>query len=161
MDLNEIIDDETSKPEESQLIYALVRALKPTVCVETGTHRGFTSLHIAKALEENGKGHLWTYDVKDYGQTKIENPRITWIVASSESLNNEKIDFAFVDGCHASDFVEREFINLRSRLNPGAIVVFHDHSPNPSSGPALAIKNLGINVIFLPTNYGMGIYRHE
>jgi len=167
MELSELRDGDTSMQEEAEFLAALVRAIKPTICLETGTHKGYASIHIGNALKANEKGHLWTYDITDYGQGKNITDAgldgiVTTVVQDSKNLKlSDMIDFAFIDGCHNDLFVEDEFKNLLPQLNHGAIVIFHDHSTVPGSGPALAIKNLGIKVIYIPTKYGMGIYRYE
>jgi predicted O-methyltransferase YrrM len=45
-----------------ELITGLVRGLKPKVCVEIGSARGYSSCHIGLALKENGKGKLYAID---------------------------------------------------------------------------------------------------
>ena len=167
MDYEEIRDGETSMREEAEFLRSLVRAIKPTICLETGTHKGYSAIHIGTALKENKKGHLWTFDIQDYGQGKnVEDAGlsdwVTPIIHDSIGMQLEnKIDFAFIDGDHNDKSVEREIVNLLPQLNHGAIVIFHDHSTNHDNGPAAAIKNTGINVIYIPTHYGTGIYRHE
>jgi len=42
---------------------------------------------------------------------------------------NEKISFAFIDGCHLYDFVRRDFFFVYGLLNPGGIVCMHDMLP--------------------------------
>ncbi len=46
-------------PETGRSLYALVRAILPQVVVEFGTAHGFSTLHLAAALRDNGKGHLY------------------------------------------------------------------------------------------------------
>src|SRR5258708_3945530 len=56
--------------EVGEFLNALVRMTKPSIVVETGTHKGFSTLMIAQALKANGKGHLYTFDLTDYGIMK-------------------------------------------------------------------------------------------
>jgi len=51
---------------EAEVLYALVRAIKPNICLEIGTHRGFSTNYIIQALKDNGFGHLWTTDPFEY-----------------------------------------------------------------------------------------------
>jgi len=54
--------------------YALVRALKPELVVETGVHDGLGSLLLLRALERNrGAGRLISFDI---------NPAAGWLVGS-------------------------------------------------------------------------------
>jgi hypothetical protein len=49
-------------PVEGQIIYALIRAMRPDVVVEFGVAAGCSSKHILKALVKNRKGKLFSYD---------------------------------------------------------------------------------------------------
>ena len=42
--------------ETGELLYGLVRAIKPTNAIETGTFEGFSAVNMAKALKQNKKG---------------------------------------------------------------------------------------------------------
>ncbi|ABD89039.1 O-methyltransferase [Rhodopseudomonas palustris] len=46
-------------PETGRSLYALVRAIRPKVVVEFGTAHGFSTLHIAAALRDNGEGRIY------------------------------------------------------------------------------------------------------
>ncbi|MCC5875522.1 MAG: class I SAM-dependent methyltransferase [Candidatus Sumerlaeia bacterium] len=50
-------------PELGRLIYTIVRAIKPTLVVETGSFIGYSSLCILQALEDNDAGHLHCFDL--------------------------------------------------------------------------------------------------
>src|SRR5262249_25116231 len=45
------------------VLYCIVRALKPDVFIETGTRWGIGAYFIVRAMEENQKGHLYTFDI--------------------------------------------------------------------------------------------------
>jgi len=49
--------------EGALLCYAFVRLNRPEIVVETGVGRGVTSHYILRALEENGKGHLYSIEL--------------------------------------------------------------------------------------------------
>ncbi|MEF8833062.1 MAG: class I SAM-dependent methyltransferase [Candidatus Thermoplasmatota archaeon] len=49
--------------ESGQKLYDLIRKLEPEIMVETGVCNGFSSSVILKAMEENGKGHLYSVDL--------------------------------------------------------------------------------------------------
>ena len=58
-------------------LYFLIRELKPEKIIETGVHRGVSSLFILQALEDNEKGELYSidlplaeYDTDSQGATK-------------------------------------------------------------------------------------------
>src|SRR5947207_14206936 len=52
-------------------LYAVVRAFKPGVVVETGVSSGMSSAHILRALAENGKGTLHSIDLPNVQQGSI------------------------------------------------------------------------------------------
>jgi len=49
--------------EAGILLYAMVRALKPEVVVETGVANGVSSSFILKALDRNSRGRLYSIDL--------------------------------------------------------------------------------------------------
>jgi predicted O-methyltransferase YrrM len=57
----------TLPPDEGALLYALVRALSPTVVVETGTANGSSTLYFLAALRRNGHGRLISIDMPFVG----------------------------------------------------------------------------------------------
>jgi predicted O-methyltransferase YrrM len=46
-----------------ELLYALVRASRPTTVVEFGTSYGISTLHLAAAVADNGVGHVFTTEL--------------------------------------------------------------------------------------------------
>jgi len=48
---------------EYSAIYALIRLLRPATVVETGVADGTTSAYILQALDDNGRGHLYSIDL--------------------------------------------------------------------------------------------------
>jgi hypothetical protein len=45
------------------VLYCITRLLKPDVFIETGTRWGLGSYFVARAMEENGRGQLYTFDL--------------------------------------------------------------------------------------------------
>lgn len=50
------------RPEIGEDLYALVRSQEPDTVVETGVCNGFSTLSLLSALEENGRGSLYSID---------------------------------------------------------------------------------------------------
>lgn len=120
----------------ADLLYGLVRATRPRVCIETGTHKGRSTRAIVSALHANAEveilpltyvgymsdtGHLWTVDELDYGlmtQGAIrdhEKPFVTQVLGHTPDAlalppfdTLEGIDFAFLDGDHTAAGVDAE-----------------------------------------------------
>ena len=63
-------------------LYAVVRALKPGVVVETGVASGISSAHILRALAANGKGTLYSIDLPNVqeGSAVPEGRTSGWMV---------------------------------------------------------------------------------
>lgn len=62
-------------PEIGRLIYSIVRALKPSIVVETGSYIGYSGICIAQAMEDNKVGHLHCFDL--FGEVSDEPVPIT------------------------------------------------------------------------------------
>ena len=113
--------------------YAFVRALKPSVVVETGVDRGHGSLILCAALLRNAQeGKHGRY----YG-TDI-NPDAGWLLGgkyaavgrilygdSIKSLKalDEKIDLFINDSDHSADYEFREYETIGPRLGPNAVIL--------------------------------------
>lgn len=131
--------------DSAAVLYGLVRAMKPHICVEIGSARGNSTCHIGKALKENGFGKLYAID---------PHTRTTWNdIGSIDSLDALKeniaefgienhvqiirdwsinvtpacpIDLLFIDGDHGLEGVKRDWDKFTPHLNPFGVVVFHD-----------------------------------
>jgi len=108
--------------------YAIVRATKPLVVVETGTEKGLGSIVLAEALIKNGAGRLITIDMEpssglllgaEYGGV-IERMIDDSLLAISKI---DQIDLFIHDSDHSAEHERREFEILQSRLTADAIVL--------------------------------------
>ena len=48
--------------DSANLLYGLVRSMKPETCVEIGSARGKSACYIGIALNENGRGRVYAID---------------------------------------------------------------------------------------------------
>ena len=132
--------------------YALIRIFKPEVVVESGTEKGLGSLIIAKALEKNGTGTLFTLDIDIYAGSllRIKDQNIKLIIGSSiESLKEiRNIDFFIQDSNHSVDYEIQELNLIKDKLNKKSIVI----SDNAHESNALFnwSKSLGRRYMFVP-----------
>jgi predicted O-methyltransferase YrrM len=131
---------------ESSAIYALVRLLRPEKVVETGVADGATSAYILQALEDNGRGHLYSIDLPSPQLPQAQMPG--WIVdgalrrrwtlrigASSELLGpllNElgPIDVFLHDSLHTYDNMLFEYRTAWPFLRTGGLLLSHDVGRN-------------------------------
>jgi len=113
--------------------YALVRATKPRVVVETGVDRGLGTAVLAAALRRNDKegapglvyatdivptcGHLFAEPYKTYGRILLGD--------SVELLKKfaEPVDIFLHDSDHRAEYEWAEFLAIEPRLHPGSIVM--------------------------------------
>lgn len=139
--------------EVGEFLNALVRMAKPGIVVETGTHKGFSTLMIAQALKANGKGHLYTADLVDHGVLKecrqfgVES-FVTFtkgdsaVAISKLSPRVKNIDFLWLDADHSVEAVTKELNAALPMLRKGTLVAFHDIITDPREAQAvLAIRN--------------------
>lgn len=105
--------------DNPKILYGLIRSLKPAVVVEVGMYRGYSASWMAKALQENGTGHLYGIDnfsltehVARYGDPRAHlesnlrtlgvRDTITILEGDSDKvLWPVSVDFAYIDGFHS------------------------------------------------------------
>lgn len=113
--------------------YALARALKPGVIVETGVDRGHGSVLLCSALLrnalENKAGRYYGTDINPHAGWLLSGPyaqtgEILYgdSIASLSSLN-ETIGLFINDSDHSSDYEDREYRVIAGKLAPGAFLV--------------------------------------
>jgi len=113
--------------------YAIARAIKPKIIVETGVDKGLGSCILISALLENKKeGHMGYY----YG-TDI-NPKAGYLVTNEykkfgeilygDSINslkkfNKKIDLFINDSDHSDDYEYKEYLTIESKISDSAVIL--------------------------------------
>jgi len=127
------------EPQVYPLIYGLVRAIKPSRVVETGTFTGKSTISIAKALKDNNHGFLWSIDIKDFGADKyLEEEKLTKFVkliiaqspqALEKVMFENLIDFVFLDNGHLYPTVSAELEITHKFLISKGYILGHDYRP--------------------------------
>lgn len=133
--------------DSADLLYGLVRSMKPEVCVEIGSARGKSACHIGMALKENGSGTLYAIDPHeptDWNDSKaVDSFKIFEDNISAVDVRNQisiirsysdaaardwslPIDLIFIDGDHSYEGVKRDWELFLPHVKPFGIVVFHD-----------------------------------
>lgn len=167
--VQEVPVDDSTAPEEKELLYNEIRKLKPKVVVETGTHRGLTSLYLAHALHDNGGGHLHTADPYEWGAKgnfrkvpELEKHITFYLDRGSKMIEQlQEIDFAFIDGFHEKVEVLEELDVLLPRLTTGAVVYFHDtNGSNIHCDVPGALEERNLKVEYIKTTNGLAKYVH-
>jgi predicted O-methyltransferase YrrM len=162
---SEVPKDDSTSMGEKMLLYWLIRELKPKVVIETGTHRGLTSLYMAHALFDNGEGHLTTCDPNpewyakgNFAKFPELSPFITFKLCKGKDLEVENIDFAFIDGFHEFTDVLEELHMLLPRMSETSVAVFHDCWFGNSDGVNEALKESGIDTLWLGTKNAIRLF---
>ena len=113
--------------------YALVRAMKPKVVVETGVDKGLGACVITAALmknrEEGYGGYYYGTDINPLAGSLLSEPYRDFgqilYGDSIESLRrlHQRIDLFINDSDHSAEYEQREYETVRAKLTPGAIVL--------------------------------------
>jgi hypothetical protein len=116
-------------PVEGQIVYALIRAMRPDVVVEFGVAGGCSSKHILHALVKNRKGKLYSADpapaplIKRF--TEAEKKR--WVLLKDKGQDAKlpaQADIVIEDTYHTIESTA-ELCEVAKTLNPRLILV-HD-----------------------------------
>lgn len=129
------IEDPTGiSNEEGELLYGLIRCIKPKMILETGTNIGVSTIYMALACRDNGFGSIITVEhlgfVADRARKKIADVGLTQYInvihGKVEELNSPipPVDFIWLD----TEFKTRyeEMNRFLPSLSPGGFVGIHD-----------------------------------
>ena len=109
--------------------YAIVRALRPSHVMETGTDKGLGSCVLASALLRNGSGRLTTLDVNadsGYLITGRYAEAVDRVIGDSVAAirtGSSPVDVFLHDSWHTYEHERAEFDAIATRLTGGAIVL--------------------------------------
>jgi predicted O-methyltransferase YrrM len=132
-------------PEAGRLLYALVRATRPTTVVEFGMSFGISALHLAAAVRDNGTGRVVTTELsatkiaaakKTFAETGLDDVIIILegdALSTLESLDGP-VEFVLLDGW--KDLYLPVIKLLEPRLATGALIVA-DNTSAADTGPYL------------------------
>lgn len=123
----------STESEVGEFLYGMVKILKPTKILETGTYHGWSSAYMAQGLKENGLGHL---DTVEFEAQHIATSKERWkklgvleyITVINQDLRqfslHGQFDLMFLDSEPQMRF--GELVRFFSNLNPGGYVFLHD-----------------------------------
>lgn len=108
-------------------LYGLIRTLKPSIVIEAGCYRGYSSAWMAKACQENNHGRVIAIDdfsLKQFTPDREKAIAHFWhnlqrlgvrdLVTLIEGKTSEvqwpgQVDFAYIDGWHGYQAVRHDF----------------------------------------------------
>jgi predicted O-methyltransferase YrrM len=125
---------------ESEITYLLLREYQPETVVEIGCLHGWSTSWILRALRDNGKGTLYSYDIVEHATRHVpaELSAGRWHFVPGDVRNRLSelpydIDYLFIDAAHSGRFAKWYIADLLPRLRPGTPVSVHDvfHGARP------------------------------
>jgi predicted O-methyltransferase YrrM len=141
-------------PEAGRLLYALVRATRPTTIVEFGMSFGISAIHLASAVRDNGIGRVVTTELsaakiaaakKTFAETGLDDVITVLEGDALSTLANldGPVDFVLLDGW--KELYLPIIKLLESHLSAGALIVadntemadtkpYLDYVRNPANG---------------------------
>jgi hypothetical protein len=129
---------------ETEVLYALVRGLKPSRIVEISPNKGFTSFVMLGALKKNDKpAELLSFDIIANSEgldcDGVVKRKLTVGDARDMSLDViDECDFLFIDSEHTYEFAAWYCDNIIPRLRPGTLIWIHDwNSVNTKDNPEI------------------------
>lgn len=156
-----------------RVLYGLVRMFRPDYCLETGTFVGLSALWIARALEENQKGKLYSTEINqqymDISKKYLERCELIkyteFFLGDTETFLNihtvPRWDFVYFDDEPKASYVKK-FEKIEALLHKDSIFAVHDTCEGNSfegSYPFLVwLKERGGHEILqLDPEYGLAI----
>lgn len=137
--------------QEAQVLYALVRALRPALVYEFGTGYYVSTSHIAAALKANRRGKLVSVDVEPKDPARLGDlaKRVTLVHESAFNWQwPDSPDFVYEDASHTAALVEHIARQAKAHLKPGGLCVHHD-AINYVQGPPVraGLDAAGVNYV--------------
>jgi predicted O-methyltransferase YrrM len=163
--------------EAGTLLYDVVRTLKPDKTLETGMAYGISTLFICQAHRDNGAGSHTAIDpfqeqtFKSIGLANIGRAHLTDVLrfyqaASDEVLpqlcaQQERFDFAFIDGNHRFDYALVDFFYIDKLLNLGGHVAFDDlWIPAVRKVASFVLRNTPYKLVHPSSKHKTPAWRH-
>ena len=141
--------------------YVIVRATKPRIVVETGTDKSLGTAILARALQKNGTGEVYTVDIvqprgylQDQGRLNLPIKFIT--MDSHEFLSNTsvEIDIFLHDSNHEYNYELEEYSRAFEKLSDEGILLSDNSNQNSSLYDFARSKNLRFfNIENTPLNF--------
>ena len=132
--------------EERRVLYLMARHVAPDVVFEFSPKRGWTTVHVAAALERNGKGRILSFELEPVyawvarrtlrraglahrarffvGDVREELPPAYERLRAAGEIDG--IQFLFIDSDHGGEFARWYVDNLFPLVRPGGVIHVHD-----------------------------------
>lgn len=118
---------------EGQVLYGLVRVLRPASVVQLGGWVGCSATHIGMAIRANGFGHLWSVDIDANQCSRLwseARPHVSLVhndaVGFLNLQDDEMIDLIFEDTGHTVELTQAITEAALRPLKTGGMLLHHD-----------------------------------
>lgn len=155
---------------EGQVLYALVRALKPQHVLEIGGGTGCSGSHIARALRANDSGTLVSLDRGNTPQILVDVKDLVEI-RNDDAINylamlpDGSLDMIWEDADHSEQLCAAVGELAKSKLAPGGLLIAHDAAHFAVGGDVVrGYDRAGLaHRVYLtePSDCGMLVWRKE
>jgi len=135
---------------EAQVLYLLIRCVKPEVVVEISPNYGYSTGFLLLAMNKNKRGKLYSFDLEEkfhrhalrsFNQVGIDTSRQLFFAADVREAYDrvfpKQVDVLFMDSDHSYDFAQWYIANLYPRVTEGGLIHAHDvlrHGVKPHLG---------------------------
>ena len=137
--LGDVCENTSKRQLWAEMMFRLIRELKPSVCLELGTSLGISGAYMGAAAELNGHGRVTTLEGADslariargnFDRLGLKRVDVT-VGRFQDTMETvlgelEHVDFAFIDGHHDEKATLDYFDKLYPFLTENAVVVFDD-----------------------------------
>lgn len=157
--------DICTEVETLQLLFGMVRTIRPKVVVETGCNVGCAAAVIVAALVANGtpypEGVLYSCDIEEAAVVaayeRLGHPIERWLITKEDGLelikrHAHEADLYWIDSSDSSRMAELHWI--RDHGKKGAVVLTHDTN---LIGHVTEVHRTLPNWVLLPGPRGLGI----
>lgn len=124
---------------EAQVLYLLIRFLKPDVIVEISPNYGYSTGFLLLAMNKNNRGQLYSFDLekrfhrhalRNFERVGIDTSRQRFFAGDIREVYDhalpKRIDILFMDSDHSYAFSQWYMANLYPRLVEGGLIHVHD-----------------------------------
>jgi predicted O-methyltransferase YrrM len=134
-------DDGSVECEVGELLYGLVRVIKPNNILETGIYHGWSTAYLAAGVLENKIGHI---DTVEFEKQHIDEAWALWarlevnscidahLESSLDFTTDKQYELVLLDTEPQLRYLELE--RFWNNIVPGGIIVIHDLSWDLGSG---------------------------
>jgi len=124
---------------EAEITYMMVRETKPNLVVEASPLNGWSTTWLLRALEDNNKGQLYSYDLNNHQPLVDKLPnhlKKRWHMHPGDMRDRnipKKIDYLFLDSEHTGSFARFYIKKIFPNVKKDSVISIHDiNGPAPT-----------------------------